>query len=103
MNIIQCTMLLDNSSNTKVCKQCTSDITIVYINGLIVYKLLSIQERFNTEVLQPYEEQKAVFTSLKSSAALLPDQQSSEEAFGKFESVSVTVERYVCGSKNSVC
>ena len=53
-----------------------------------------IQALFTTEVLHPYEERQAAYTSLKSNASLLPDSQSATEAFEKFENVASTIERY---------
>ena len=51
------------------------------------------QSKFTTEVVQPFEEQKATYDSLKASASLLSDPSAAQETFSKFEAIANTVER----------
>ena len=57
------------------------------------YLSLSPQTRFESEVVQKHEEQKATYETLKASVSLLSDTATAQDTFSQFETSSEVVER----------
>ena len=52
-----------------------------------------VQVRFDSEVVQPHDQQKVTYETLKASVSLLPDAAAAQETFKEFETASGVVER----------
>ena len=63
----------------------------MYIN-IELFDCICVQTKFKAEVLSPYEGRQAVYQDLRSKLQLLPDKQSAEESFKKFEEVASIIE-----------
>ena len=64
------------------------------ISIIVLWKLFTFpQTKFESEVVQVHDEQKATYEALKASASLLSDTAAAQETFKKFETVSGVIER----------
>lgn len=51
------------------------------------------QVKFDSEVIQIYEEQKSMYETLKANVSLLPETSTAQETFKMFETAAEVVER----------
>jgi hypothetical protein len=58
-----------------------------------VVSIFVSQVKFDSEVVQVYEEQKSTYETLKGNVSLLPDTSAAQETFKKFETATGIVER----------